>query len=106
MSVGDETTALYELGDAYLISRGSSHVSTLRSLKFSLKRDLRRGELRIGVVRGSVSVGGGCCGEPVLDLSNANLPTYVLERAPECVLAASRLLDISKSSWRTGNEES
>ena len=62
--VGDETTALHELGDAYLISRGSSHVGTLRFLKYSLKRALSRGELRIGVAGGSVSVGGGCYEEP------------------------------------------
>lgn len=35
----------------------------------------------------------------------ANLPTYMLERARDCMLAASRLLDFSKSSSRAGNEK-
>lgn len=62
--VRNGTTALRELGDAYLRSRGSSHLGTLRALKFSLKRALRRGELKIGVAGGSVSVGGGCYEDP------------------------------------------
>ena len=62
--VRNGTTGLRELGDAYLLSRGSSHLGTLRALKFSLKRALRRGELRIGVAGGSVSVGGGCYEDP------------------------------------------
>ena len=35
-----------------------------RTLNFSLKRALRRGEPRIGVAGGSASVGGGCYEEP------------------------------------------
>ena len=62
--VRNGTTALRELSDAYLLSRGSSQLGTLRALKFSLKRALRRGELRIGVAGESVSVGGGCYEEP------------------------------------------
>ena len=62
--VRNGTSALRELSDAYLLSRGSSQLGSLRTLKFSLKRALRRGELKIGVTGGSVSVGGGCYEEP------------------------------------------
>ena len=62
--IGDDTNALNELSDAHLLSKGSSHIGTLRGLKFSLKRALRRGELRIGVAGGSVSVGGNCYEDP------------------------------------------
>ena len=62
--VRNGTTALRELSDAYLLSRGSSQLGTLRTLNFSLKRALKRGVLKIGVAGGSVSVGGGCYEEP------------------------------------------
>jgi len=60
----NRATALQELDDAYLLSRGLSHLGTLRALNFSLTRAVERGELRIGVTGGSVSVGGACYDEP------------------------------------------
>ena len=40
---------------------------------------------------------------PFLDISNTNPPRYMLERAPDCMLAASRLSKFSQSSWDAGN---
>jgi hypothetical protein len=40
---------------------------------------------------------------PFLDVSNKNPPRYMLERAPDCMLAASRLSNFSQSSWHAGS---
>lgn len=57
-------TALPELDDAYLLSKGITYVGTLHALKWSITRALERGQLRIGVAGGSVSVGAGCYNQP------------------------------------------